>query len=671
MDTQIQIQIFLVVSSIATGVFFAWIIYVIIKSRIEKRLTESSLRDSEKRFRKFLSSVTDVVYSYDYRRKSYDFISPSFESLTGYNLKELKTDPTGLWEKIVHPDDLQRLRAENNDLIQGKRNPESHFAEYRILQKGGQVIWVNERKEIEFNQQGLPDHVAGVITNITKRVQAELELKSHKDHLEEIVADRTSELEIRNEQLEKEVRARKKTEIALKESEKRFRILVSTIPDIVYEIDPEGYFLFINDSIKNLGYDPQDLIGKHFTEIIYERDVATVSRDSFLSNKDKGDSKWSIPRFFDERRTGSRRTTGLLLRVVRNNAVSPDPQTGEELVFCEINATGLYDGISSGGGRHFLGSVGIMHDISERIKAEKAIQESEQRYRELFDNMSNGVAVYTPLNQGEDFIIKEFNKAGERIHRVSKASLIGQSVLNALPGVKDFGLLETFRKVYNTGVPERNRDSFYRDERTVGWRETYIYKLPSGEIVSVFDDITERKQMETQLFHMATHDPLTGLPNRTLFYDRLTLAEANARRNKRGFMVMMIDVDYFKEINDNYGHGGGDKVLKVVGERLGKNLRKDDTVARIGGDEFVILVQTITDLKEAQKFADHISDCIREPLFIDDKELSISTSMGYALYPKDSNDTSDLIKQADAALYRVKSSGRNNHLHYDHSSDKT
>jgi PAS domain S-box-containing protein/putative nucleotidyltransferase with HDIG domain len=142
---------------------------------------------------------------------------------------------------------------------------------------------------------------------------------------------------------------------------------------------------------------------------------------------------------------------------------------------------------------------GVSHDITAYKRAEKALLEGELRYRELFDNMSTAVAVYEAIDDGKDFIFKDFNKAGERIEKVNREALIGKSVLETFPGVKEFGLFEVFQEVWKTGKAQQHPISLYKDERIVGWRENYVYKLPSGEVVSVYDDVTARKEAEDAL----------------------------------------------------------------------------------------------------------------------------------------------------------------------------
>jgi PAS domain S-box-containing protein len=139
------------------------------------------------------------------------------------------------------------------------------------------------------------------------------------------------------------------------------------------------------------------------------------------------------------------------------------------------------------------------YDITERKRTENALQENMIRYRELFDHMSSGVAVYEPVENGSDFVFRNLNRAGEQINEVKKEDIVGKKVTEAFPGVEEFGLLDVFRRVYKTGKPQHHPVTLYKDDRTSAWFDNYVYKLPSGEIVAVHDDVTERKQAEEAL----------------------------------------------------------------------------------------------------------------------------------------------------------------------------
>jgi len=141
----------------------------------------------------------------------------------------------------------------------------------------------------------------------------------------------------------------------------------------------------------------------------------------------------------------------------------------------------------------------IFEDITDRQRSEQAIRESELRYRELFERMSSGVAVYRAVDDGEDFVFVDFNRAAERINKATKADVLGERITQWFPGVEEYGLLDVLRQVWQTGRPQRHPVSFYKDDRVAGWRENFVYRLPSGEVVAIHDDVTKRKQAEEML----------------------------------------------------------------------------------------------------------------------------------------------------------------------------
>jgi diguanylate cyclase (GGDEF)-like protein/PAS domain S-box-containing protein len=190
--------------------------------------------------------------------------------------------------------------------------------------------------------------------------------------------------------------------------------------------------------------------------------------------------------------------------------------------------------------------------------------------------------------------------------------------------------------------------------------------------VGSFIDITEHKLLEHHLAEMATHDALTGLPNRVLLSDRLSVELAQAQRNHTRLAVMMLDLDRFKEVNDLLGHGIGDQLLGAVAQRLTKLIRKGDTVSRIGGDEFVLLLPQVGRIEDATKIAQKILAAFRAPFALENHQVHITTSIGISLYPEDGADVKTLLKNADTAMYWVKEQGRNNYeLYWYDSTDST
>jgi diguanylate cyclase (GGDEF)-like protein len=179
-------------------------------------------------------------------------------------------------------------------------------------------------------------------------------------------------------------------------------------------------------------------------------------------------------------------------------------------------------------------------------------------------------------------------------------------------------------------------------------------------MIGTISDITERKTAEERIRHMAQHDSLTGLPNRMLFSDRLQLALAAARRNDDQLALLFVDLDRFKPINDAYGHAMGDLLLKEVARRLHCCVRDSDTVARTGGDEFVVLLPSIGSAEDALRVAGKIRQALAETYEFEGCRVDISASIGIAMYPEHGGDAMSLSKSADDAMYRAKDEGRNN-----------
>lgn len=214
-------------------------------------------------------------------------------------------------------------------------------------------------------------------------------------------------------------------------------------------------------------------------------------------------------------------------------------------------------------------------------------------------------------------------------------------------------------EVWRGEVVNRRKDgSLYDEELTIA-----PVKDENGAIlhfVGIKHDITERKKTEERILHLAQYDVLTDLPNRALLNDRLQQAIAAARRDETGLALMLIDLDKFKPINDTLGHDVGDLLLKEVARRIRGCVRESDTVARIGGDEFVVLLRTIAHVPDAKAVAEKIRNALNQSFELAGQSLSISSSTGIALYPEHGSSETELSKNADIAMYHAKGSGRDN-----------
>jgi diguanylate cyclase (GGDEF)-like protein/PAS domain S-box-containing protein len=300
---------------------------------------------------------------------------------------------------------------------------------------------------------------------------------------------------------------------------------------------------------------------------------------------------------------------------------------------------------------------GIFQDITERKQTEEALHNSEEKYRSLVENIND--VFYTLDTEGD---ITYVSPVVERLTKYKVSDLIGKSFIpliypDDLPGLLDSlnrlvsGQLEPweFRIVDEDGRIIYVRTSsrpLYKDGKAIG-------------ITAVMTDITERKQMEHKLEEMATHDFLTGLPNRVLLLDRFNIAAALARRNQARLAVLSLDLDKFKNINDTLGHDAGDQVLKTISARLTGIIRASDTLARVGGDEFILVMLETNHAGDSKAIAQKILSSFREPITIEGHQLVLSTSIGIAIYPDDSEDLETLTKKSDAAMYYSKGHGRN------------
>ncbi|MEA5097678.1 MAG: diguanylate cyclase [Burkholderiaceae bacterium] len=268
-----------------------------------------------------------------------------------------------------------------------------------------------------------------------------------------------------------------------------------------------------------------------------------------------------------------------------------------------------------------------------------------------------------------DFVIDNVNHQGAVLFGKTKGDFLGKRLCELMPACRENGLLEELENVFQTGkLCEAEWENGHEDVDAT-WLYRQIVRVEDGVVVIV-RDISSRKQEQERISHMAYHDALTGLPNRTLLHDRIQQAMLLARRYEKSMAVVFVDLDDFKAINDNYGHRIGDEVLKIQAKRMVQCLRQTDSVIRLGGDEFVIVMvsqpQNVDVLSPA---LDRLRDALAEPMHVEGIEMKVTPSIGVARYPNDGEDSETLLRNADTAMYQTKTHGRNNYQYYQHETD--
>ncbi|MCW8890481.1 MAG: EAL domain-containing protein [Sedimenticola sp.] len=685
--------------------------------------------------------------------------------------------------------------------------------------------------------------------------------------------------------------------IRLAASEQRFRDFAGIAADWFWEMGPDLECTYLSGQVESvIGVPIKEIMGK--------------TRQEFYGDQaDSNDPEWAAHFNILERKAD-----------FQNFVVTWRRPDGDERII-SLSGRALFDQ-----NKNFLGYRGVGRDITEQRLIAQQVKTSEERYRELFDNMSDGVAIYSVDDVTGDFILSDFNRSAERIGNISRNDIIGHSVKEIFPGIESMGLLPVLKRVFQTGKPEHFPQKHYQDGTLDLWVENYVYRLPTGEVVAVFEDVTQRlltkeqleenrallrsvidaapmwiaacdreyryllanqfyettfglsvseiegktiadvlppelvdrhlklvdqvllgervsfedtlpgkeggpschiagdyiplydisgritgvvaavndvteqvetrseldrshqeikkqlkrlqlagtvfdatsegvliadaeanildvnrafsdilgfgrdevlgekpnlwksgrhdrafyqtmwsslihtgmwcgeiwnrrkdgtifpewltinavknkagkltnyvavfadishiKQSEKQLDFLAHHDPLTELPNRLLFNARLQHAINHAARHGGQMALLFMDLDRFKNINDSHGHTVGDSLLKEVGSRLIHSVRADDTVARTGGDEFTILLEGIESTHDVVNIAEKILCAFKAEFEFGEHQLYITPSIGISVYPQDGFTSEELMRNADAAMYKAKDAGRCGYAFY-------
>ena len=423
-----------------------------------------------------------------------------------------------------------------------------------------------------------------------------------------------------------DIGARKRIELALSQSESNLRALTENA-NVGILVNYRGRHVFANNQLlKMLGYSMEELRTTGIKELVHPDEYNKVMAR------------------FSERIQGKPATP-----VYETIFLTKDGRD----VPVDITATKTtWQGEPAG--------LVFLHDISERRRTEAQMRKLSSAVEQTAD---------TVLITDRDGIIEYVNPAFEHTTGYARAEALGQKP-RLLKSGKQSAVF--YQKLWNTilagevfsevFINRRKDGRFYYEEKTIT-----PLKDANGHIshfVATGKDVTERAQAQERLQHMAQHDALTELPNRMLLLDRLKQALARARWHKRIVALLFVDLDRFKTINDTLGHETGDLLLQQLATRFSRNVREGDTVARFGGDEFVILLDEVAHANDISNVAQKILLALAPPFEIAERSLYITASIGISMCPNDGEDSSTLLKNADIAMYRAKELGKNTYQFY-------
>jgi diguanylate cyclase (GGDEF)-like protein len=282
---------------------------------------------------------------------------------------------------------------------------------------------------------------------------------------------------------------------------------------------------------------------------------------------------------------------------------------------------------------------------------------AERRLLDLIDNAPFG-AFLCELHNGRRLVVEHANLVASVVLGTDADHFVGGELDEVFATSDDRGLMERFRTVATSGEPFSGETQLYSAgvKRVL---EVHAYRSEARVIAVFISDITQRRLAEAEIQHAAFHDELTKLPNRKLLLDRLAVAIAASRRRESGIALLFIDLDEFKPINDRFGHGFGDLLLTAVAERLGSIARASDTVARIGGDEFTVLMPDVASREHVETVAKKFVAAFQEPFEVEGRSVQMTASIGVSISTDQEVGPNELVEHADLAMYEMKRAGRN------------
>ncbi|VVP86435.1 hypothetical protein PS914_02709 [Pseudomonas fluorescens] len=572
-----------------------------------RKLVELSLLEREGFWSEVVRTVPDHLYVQDVISQRMIFSNHHLGQTLGYNRTELQQMGEYFWEILLH--------AEDADFYHRSRQTQRQAGYRQLLQcqlrfRHRDGKW----RRFEIREQVLARDAQGQVTRI---------IGVAKDITEQIEASES-----------------------LHDSEQRYRMLAESISDVIFSTDSQMSLNYVSPSV----------------QVVLGYDVEWIFRNGWQSTIANPQQLSGIYSLMD--RIGKALDKPEQLTLLRNQV-----QTQLFLFDClradgrkipiELRLVLVWDELGG-----FEGVLGVGRDISQQRRAEKDLRMAAT----VFEHSTSAILITDPAG----YIVQ----ANEAFSRVSGYAV--EQVLDQLPSMltvdeqQEAHLRYVLKQLHQHSTWEGEVWLKRRNgEHYPAWVGITAVLDDEGDLASYvcfFTDISERKASEQRIHRLAYYDALTHLPNRTLFQDRLHTALQSAERQKSWVVLMFLDLDRFKPINDSLGHAAGDRMLKEMATRLLGCVDDDDTVARMGGDEFTLLLQPRVNRETALNRAIHVAEQILaslvKPFVLEGREFFVTASIGIALSPQDGNELSQLMKNADTAMYHAKERGKNNFQFY-------
>ena len=555
----------------------------------ERKRAETALRESEQKYRQIIEHAGDVIYTADIQGFC-TYVNSLGPKLTGYSQDEL----IGMhFTTLVAPTWREKTALFYQQQLQ-EQIPETTF-EFPIITQDGEEKWVEQTVSLLLKDDRLSGFQS-IVRDITKR---------------------------------------RETEMALRESEARYRDLFENATDIIQSLGPDGCFIYVNQRwVEALGYSREEAKQLHFEDILHPERIEHCQA------------------------TFAQLQQGQLVDRMETVFIT---KAGQELAV-EGNLSAQIVGDK------FVATRGIFRDVTDRVQAENALRESEMRYRAVVEDQTEMICRFKP-----DGTITFVNEAYCRRRDQTCEELLGHNLFSFIPEESQ-NLIRGQLSLLNPKNPivtqEHKITTAKGETHWEQWTDRIILD-EEGLIVeyqAVGRDITDRKVAEEMVHHAALHDSLTGLPNRTAFMAYLAQALTQTQRDSSyHFALLFLDLDRFKLINDSMGHLMGDQLLITVARRLESCVRATDTVSRLGGDEFTILLDNIQDTHAPIRVAEDILTTLASPIMLDGHEIFTGTSIGIAVSTTDCERPDDLLRNADTAMYQAKAKGKGQYVLFDSS----